>query len=77
MSRGLLGRRSQLHIRQKRRDALRDADVVVLAGAVCDFRLGYGRVLNRKSKIIAINRCKEQLHKVRFLMTFMICSCAD
>lgn len=36
---------------------------VVLAGTVCDFRLSYGRVLNRRSKIIAVNRDKTQLLK--------------
>ncbi|XP_051827974.1 2-hydroxyacyl-CoA lyase 2 [Antechinus flavipes] len=61
MARGLLGQDSPLHIRQNRRDALKEADVVILAGAVCDFRLSYGRVLNRSSKIIAINRDREQL----------------
>ena len=64
MTRGLLGRNSPLHIRQKRREALRDADLVILAGAVCDFRLGYGQVLSRRSKVIAINRNKEQLWKI-------------
>ncbi|KAL8568140.1 hypothetical protein ACOMHN_027663 [Nucella lapillus] len=63
MSRGLLGRHSDIQVRQQRRDALKEADLVVLAGAVCDFRLGYGRVLNRRSKIIAINRDKDQLFK--------------
>lgn len=32
MSRGLLGKDSPIHIRQNRRDALKEADVVVLAG---------------------------------------------
>lgn len=32
MSRGMLGRDSPLHIRQNRRDALKDADLVLLAG---------------------------------------------
>ncbi|XP_064601840.1 2-hydroxyacyl-CoA lyase 2-like [Liolophura sinensis] len=63
MSRGLLGRKSPIQARQQRRDALKEADVVVMAGAVADFRLGYGRVLSRKSKIIAVNRNKEQLYK--------------
>ena len=63
MSRGLLGRDSPIHVRQRRRDALKEADVVLLLGTVCDFRLGYGRVLSRKSKIIAVNRNKEQLLK--------------
>lgn len=34
MARGMLGRKSPLHIRQKRGMALREADVVVLAGTV-------------------------------------------
>ncbi|KAF1393818.1 hypothetical protein PFLUV_G00020000 [Perca fluviatilis] len=63
MSRGMLGKDSPIHIRQNRRDALKEADVVLLAGTVCDFRLSYGRVLNRRSKIIAVNRDKLQLMK--------------
>ncbi|XP_031429730.1 2-hydroxyacyl-CoA lyase 2 [Clupea harengus] len=63
MSRGMLGKDSPIHIRQNRRDALKEADLVVLAGTVCDFRLSYGRVLNRRSKIIAVNRDKSQLLK--------------
>lgn len=63
MSRGMLGKDNHLHIRQNRRDALKEADLVLLAGTVCDFRLSYGRVLNRRSKIIAVNRDKTQLLK--------------
>ncbi|KAK8774709.1 hypothetical protein V5799_010755 [Amblyomma americanum] len=63
MARGLLGRHSELQMRHCRRDALAQADVVILAGSVCDFRLSYGRVLSRKSKIIAVNRNKAQLYK--------------
>ncbi|XP_061684209.1 2-hydroxyacyl-CoA lyase 2 [Syngnathoides biaculeatus] len=63
MSRGMLGKDSPFHIRQNRRDALKEADVVILAGTVCDFRLGYGKVLNRRSKIIAVNRDRKQLLK--------------
>lgn len=50
--------------RQYRKEALREADFVILAGSVCDFRLSYGRVLPRKVPIIAINRNKDQLYKV-------------
>ena len=32
MSRGLLGRHSEIQVRQQRRDALREADLVILAG---------------------------------------------
>lgn len=63
MSRGLLGKNSSIQFRHCRKDALKDADVVILAGIVCDFRMGYGRVLSRRSKIITINRNKEQLTK--------------
>ncbi|XP_070532680.1 2-hydroxyacyl-CoA lyase 2-like [Ptychodera flava] len=63
MARGMLGKNSPIHIRQQRRDALKEADVVILLGMVCDFRLSYGRVLNRKSKIISVNRNKDQLYK--------------
>lgn len=37
--------------------------ILFLTGTVCDFRLSYGRVLNRRSKIIAVNRDKTQLLK--------------
>ncbi|NP_001120212.1 acetolactate synthase-like protein [Xenopus tropicalis] len=63
MARGMLGRDSPLHIRQNRREALKEADLVILAGTVCDFRLSYGRVLSRRSKIIAVNRDRSQLLK--------------
>ncbi|CAI9602961.1 unnamed protein product [Staurois parvus] len=63
MARGMLGRNSPIHIRQNRREALKEADVVILAGTVCDFRLSYGRVLNRRSKTIAVNRDRSQLLK--------------
>ncbi|XP_066888433.1 2-hydroxyacyl-CoA lyase 2 isoform X2 [Kogia breviceps] len=61
MARGLLGRSHRLHIRQNRSAALKKADVVVLAGTVCDFRLSYGRVLSRSSKIIIVNRNRKEM----------------
>ncbi|OPJ84843.1 acetolactate synthase-like protein [Patagioenas fasciata monilis] len=60
-SRGLLPPDSPILLRQNRRDALRDADLVLLAGAVCDFRLSYGRLFNRGAAIVAVNRDREQL----------------
>eukprot|EP00051_Salpingoeca_urceolata_P001093 m.38563 g.38563 ORF g.38563 m.38563 type:complete len:634 (-) comp11191_c0_seq3:338-2239(-) len=63
MSRGLLGRNGRLHVRQERRTTLREADVIVLAGTVADFRLDYGRSLGRKATIIAVNRDSKALHK--------------
>lgn len=62
MARGLLGRNNDIHIRQRRRDALKEADVVILIGAICDFRLQYGRALNSRSKIIIVNRNKKNLY---------------
>lgn len=63
MSRGLLGRNSPINMRQARREALKEADLVILGGSVADFRLSYGRVFSKRSKIIAVNRNKEQLYK--------------
>ena len=63
MARGLLGRKSHLHMRQCRKDALKEADLIVLLGCIPDFRLSYGRSFNRKSKIISINRSKENATK--------------
>ncbi len=56
MARGLLGRDHALHMRHARREALRAADCVLLAGVPCDFRLDYGRHIRRSAKLIAANR---------------------
>ena len=56
MARGLLGRHHPLQLRHQRRQALREADCVVLAGVPCDFRLDYGKHIRRKAKLIAVNR---------------------
>ncbi|HYA73209.1 MAG TPA: thiamine pyrophosphate-binding protein [Roseiarcus sp.] len=56
MARGLLGRDHPLQMHHQRRQALREADCVVLAGAPCDFRLDYGRHVRRASALIAANR---------------------
>ena len=61
MSRGLLGEDNQILLRHKRREALKEADLIVMVGAVCDFRLEYGKVLSRKSKKIIVNRNREDL----------------
>jgi len=65
MARGLLGRRHPLQLRHKRRLALRDADCVILAGVPCDFRLDYGNHISRRTKLIAINRSRRDLHMNR------------
>ncbi|KAI1286962.1 Acetolactate synthase large subunit IlvG [Halotydeus destructor] len=63
MSRGLLGRNGKLHIRQDRKSALKEADVVILGGVPADFRLNYGRSLSSSSKIVSINRSQDQMLK--------------
>ena len=56
MARGLLGRNHPLQMRHARRQALREADCVLLAGVPCDFRLDYGRHVRRRATLIAANR---------------------
>ena len=56
MARGLLGREHPLQMRHQRRNALREADCVVLAGVPCDFRLDYGKHVRRSATLIAANR---------------------
>lgn len=62
MARGLLGRAHPLVLRHHRKEALREADCVVLAGVPCDFRLDYGRQLRRSSTVIAANRSREDAY---------------
>jgi acetolactate synthase-1/2/3 large subunit len=61
MARGLLGRNHPLQVRHRRREALREADLVILAGVPCDFRLGYGRGFHRRAVIVSANRSKKDL----------------
>jgi len=56
MARGLLGRTHALYVKQGRTKALREADVILLVGTMVDFRLDYGRQLNRRAKIVSVNR---------------------
>jgi acetolactate synthase-1/2/3 large subunit len=65
MARGLLGARHPLLRRHKRGAALREADVVVLAGVPCDFRLEYGLSIGRKAKLVALNRSEDEAKKNR------------
>lgn len=61
MARGLLGPGLALQLRHKRRDALREADLVILAGVPCDFRLDYGTHIRRSACLIAANRSRKDL----------------
>ncbi len=65
MARGLLGGGHPLLRRHKRREALREADCVVLAGVPADFRLDYGRHIGRRATLIAANRSSDDLEKNR------------
>jgi len=60
MARGLLGH-DPLHIRHQRSQALREADLVILAGVPNDFRLNYGRAINRQAVTVGINRSAHDL----------------
>jgi len=61
MARGLLGANHPLQMRHKRREALREADFVLLAGVPCDFRLDYGRQIRRSACYVAANRSPRDL----------------
>lgn len=64
-ARGLLGRHSDIQFRHKRSKALREADVVVVAGFPFDFRMGYGQKINRKATLISANLSATDLKKNR------------
>ena len=73
MARGLLGRGHRLQLRHQRRKALREADTVLLAGVPCDFRLDYGRQINRLAKVISVNRSREEVAKNRRPQLGVVC----
>lgn len=55
-ARGLLGASHELQLRHRRKEALRQADLVLLAGIPLDFRLDYGRQIQRRSTLVMVNR---------------------
>ncbi len=65
MARGLLGAGHRLQMRHGRKAALKDADLVILAGVPCDFRLDYGQHISRKAIYIAANRSEEEMDRNR------------
>lgn len=65
MARGLLGASHPLWIRHKRKEALREADCVLLCGVPCDFRLDYGRHIGRRATLVSANRSRSELRKNR------------
>jgi acetolactate synthase-like protein len=64
MARGLLGRHAELQFRHARGKALKEADLVIVAGFPFDFRLGYGRGFG-KAKLVAANLSATELRKNR------------
>lgn len=65
MARGLLGRNDPFYFKHRRKEALWESDLVILAGVPCDFRLNYGRHINRSATLVSINRNREDLEKNR------------
>ena len=60
MGRGLLGKDNPLQMRHHRKNAIKESDLIVLAGVANDFRLDYGRHIGRRP-FISINRSREDL----------------
>ncbi len=60
LARGLLGREHPLQLHHLRRQAVKEADCVILAGTPCDFRLDYGRQIQQSSVLIAVNRSRKE-----------------
>jgi len=64
-ARGLLGAAHPLQARHARRQALREADLVLLAGVPADFRLDYGRHVPRSARLVSLNRSAAELTRNR------------
>ena len=65
MSRGLLGVDHPLQMRHGRTRALRESDLVLLAGFPMDFRLDYGRKIPKQAKLVTVGRDEELLSRNR------------
>ncbi len=64
-ARGLLGRHNEIQFRHKRGAALKEADLVIVAGFPFDFRLGYGRSISSRATLVAANLSASELRKNR------------
>jgi thiamine pyrophosphate-dependent acetolactate synthase large subunit-like protein len=62
MARGLLGKENNLQMRHLRKEAIKESDLIILAGVTNDFRLDYGNHIGRRP-FISINRSREDLTK--------------
>ncbi|MCY3412888.1 MAG: thiamine pyrophosphate-binding protein [Candidatus Heimdallarchaeota archaeon] len=76
-ARGLLGRDHEIYIRHERSKALKQADLVLLVGVATDFRLDYGRKINKHAKVISINLGKDTLNLNRLLRSIEVKIHAD
>ncbi|MFZ1864621.1 MAG: thiamine pyrophosphate-binding protein [Polyangiales bacterium] len=65
MARGLLGRYSDIQFRHQRSAALKEADMVIVAGFPFDFRLGYGRSISSRATLVAANLSSSEMRKNR------------
>ena len=65
VARGLLGRTHELQLRHNRGAALKEADCVIICGFPFDFRLGYGRGINKAATLVAANLSSHELRKNR------------
>jgi acetolactate synthase-like protein len=65
MARGLMGAEHELWFRHARSKALKEADLVILAGVPCDFRLNYGLSIPRKATLVSVGRSEEDVRKNR------------
>ncbi len=65
MARGLLGASHPSQLRHRRREALREADCVLLAGVPSDFRLDYGQHVRGSATLLSVNRDRHDLHMNR------------
>ncbi|HVT17083.1 MAG TPA: thiamine pyrophosphate-binding protein [Thermoanaerobaculia bacterium] len=65
VARGLLGATHPLQLRHRRKEALREADLVLLAGIPCDFRLDYGRQIGRQARLVMVSRQAADLRQNR------------
>ncbi|MCX5762278.1 MAG: thiamine pyrophosphate-dependent enzyme, partial [Gemmatimonadetes bacterium] len=76
MARGLLGASAAQQVRHHRKEALREADLVLLCGVPMDFRLDYGRHIGSRTTVISVNRDRAELNKNR-RSTMAVCADAD
>ncbi len=65
MARGLLPPGHPLLLRHRRSAALKEADLVIVAGVPFDFRLNYGRQIGRRARIVSVNLSARTLRKNR------------